>query len=78
MSSRSWLDALKPRFTPPLNRPRRDSGQTKSSSRSLRVEMLEDRRLLAFVPAASYPVGTGPQAVVSADVSVRPTASCQV
>ena len=68
MSSRSWLEALKPRFTPPLNRhPRRDSGQTKSSSRSLRVEMLEDRRLLAFVAAASYPVGTSPQGVVAAD-----------
>ena len=68
MSSRSWLDALKPRFTPPLNRhPQRDSIQKGSASRSLRVEMLEDRRLLALVPAASYPVGSNPQAVASAD-----------
>jgi len=33
----------------------------------LRLETLEDRRLLAFVSAVSYPVGTSPQAVVAAD-----------
>ena len=30
-------------------------------------ETLEDRRLLSFSPAVSYPVGTNPQAVVTAD-----------
>src|SRR5215213_7366292 len=30
-------------------------------------EVLEDRRLLSFSPATSFPVGTNPQAVVTAD-----------
>ena len=36
-------------------------------SRRLFLESLEDRRLLAFVPAAIDPAGTGPQAVLTAD-----------
>ena len=30
-------------------------------------ETLEDRRLLSFSPVASFPVGTNPEAVVTAD-----------
>ena len=33
----------------------------------LSLETLEDRRLLAFDPIASYPVDTSPQAVVTGD-----------
>src|SRR5262249_6068239 len=33
----------------------------------LNLEVLEDRCLLSFSPAVSYPVGTNPQAVVTAD-----------
>src|SRR3982750_787942 len=32
-----------------------------------RCEVLEDRRLLSFSPATSFPVGANPQAVVTAD-----------
>jgi hypothetical protein len=38
-----------------------------SAARSLRLEPLEERRLLAFAPVASYDVGLDPQAVVTAD-----------
>ena len=36
-------------------------------ARRLLLEGLEDRRLLTFAPAAGYPVGDDPQAVVAAD-----------
>lgn len=39
----------------------------KQRARRLLLEGLEDRRLLAFVPAVSYPAGSSPQAVVTAD-----------
>lgn len=44
-----------------LNRVRR------GARRPLKLEALEDRRLLAFVPEVSYPVGAYPAAIVSAD-----------
>jgi hypothetical protein len=68
MFARSWFDALKSRLTRTLNRhERRASGQRGPATRHLRLEPLEDRCLLAFVPTASYPVGTSPQAIVTAD-----------
>jgi hypothetical protein len=68
MSARSWLDALKSRFTHPQNRhQRRAAGQKRPPGRSLRVEMLEERRVLALAAPVDYDVGASPQALVSAD-----------
>ena len=60
---------------PPI-RPRTGPGPTPSRATGLAVEprrigynleVLEDRCLLSFSPVVSFPVGTGPQAVVTAD-----------
>src|SRR6187455_1510777 len=69
MSTRSWLDALKSRFLRILNRhERRASARRGPAARGLKVESLEDRRVLAFVvPPVNYDAGTNPQAIVSAD-----------
>jgi hypothetical protein len=68
MSARSWLDALKSRFTHPQNRhQRRAASQKRPAGRSLRVEMLEDRRVLALAAPVGYDTGTSPLAIVSAD-----------
>jgi VCBS repeat protein/Calx-beta domain-containing protein/FG-GAP repeat protein/putative extracellular protein len=40
---------------------------TAAASRRLLLEGLEDRRVMAFVPAANYPVGAGPQEAIAAD-----------
>ena len=54
MFNRSWFDALKSRFTrTPTRQERRASGQT---SRRLRLEVLEDRRVLAFLAPVDYAV----------------------
>ncbi len=42
------------------------ASQRRKTRRS-RFESLEDRCLLSLTPAGSYPVGTGPQAIVAAD-----------
>ncbi len=68
MLARSWFDALKYRFTRKLNRQeRRASGRRGPPTRLLKVETLEDRRVLAFAAAVNYDSGTNPQAIVSAD-----------
>jgi hypothetical protein len=68
MLTRSWIDALKSRFLRILNRhERRVSGRRGPEARRLKVEALEDRRVLAFDLAVGYPVGDNPQAIVSAD-----------
>lgn len=68
MLARSWIDVLKSRFLRTLNRQeRRASGRRGPATRHLRLESLEDRCLLAFLPAESYSVGTSPQAVLTAD-----------
>ena len=48
---------------------RRTSGQVNHgyATRRLRFESFEDRRMLSFTPASSFPVGAEPQAVVTAD-----------
>src|SRR5437870_8711282 len=48
-------------------RQRRAIRQRLSASRSLRLEPLEGRRLLAFDPVSSYPVEGNPQAVETGD-----------
>ena len=51
-----------------LARPqRRRAARLNPPSRRLFVEGLEDRRLLTFLPATSYPAGANPQAIVAAD-----------
>ena len=68
MLTRSWFDALKSRFTRTLNRQeRRASGRRGPPTRLLKVETLEDRRVLAFAAPVNYDAGTNPQAIVSAD-----------
>src|SRR6478672_1341611 len=68
MLVRHWFDTLKSRLTRPLTRQqRRAAGRKAPEARHLRLETLEDRRLLAFDLAVNYPVGTSPQAIVSAD-----------
>src|SRR5688500_9660393 len=69
MLTRSWIDVLKSRLLRILNRhERRVSGRRGLEARRLKVETLEDRRVLAFVvPAVNYAAGENPQAIVSAD-----------
>src|SRR6185436_3309691 len=68
MLHRSWFDALKSRFTrTPTRQERRASGQRGPNSRRLRLEVLEDRRVLAFVAPVDYAAGANPQAVLTAD-----------
>src|SRR5687768_3363304 len=67
MSFTSWLRNVRSAFA---------QGQTERNHRrrSLRVpthrphlEVLEDRCLLSFTPAAGYPVGPGPESLLAAD-----------
>ena len=67
MLVRSWLAALVSQITrQPTRRERRAAGLD-GRSRHLHVESLEDRRLMAFDTAVSYPVGSYPFDVVAAD-----------
>ncbi|MCE9527114.1 MAG: FG-GAP-like repeat-containing protein [Planctomycetales bacterium] len=69
MLTRSWFDALKSRFLRILNRhERRATARRGPAARGLKVESLEDRRVLAFVvPPVNYDAGENPQAIVSVD-----------
>jgi hypothetical protein len=70
MSIRTLFDGLKSRRspgTPP--RQRRALRERVSAARPLRLEALEERRLLAYLPAASEPAGLSPQAMVTADLT---------
>src|SRR5262245_53299683 len=60
MSSRSFF-----RHSRPHRKVRRANHPL--AGRRPQIEALEDRRLLAFSPLASYGVGQSPQAIVSAD-----------
>jgi Calx-beta domain/FG-GAP-like repeat len=67
---------MKTKATPTLRsvRPRPTSQLTRrrfhqQAIRRACAETLEDRRLLSFGPAASYPVGINPQAVTTADLN---------
>jgi len=49
----------------PAGRARRVPSRRRPAATRLQLEALEDRCLLSFSPAVSYPVGLGPQAVVT-------------
>src|SRR5262245_8872853 len=55
-----------PSFPKPARRGKR-AAPRRPETRRLLLESLEDRCLLTFAPAATYPVGMYPQAIVSAD-----------
>ncbi len=60
MSLNSWLQNLRSAFAPrrgQRNHARR--GSLRATTHRLSLEPLEDRRLLAFSPVATYPVGGG-------------------
>ena len=67
MLVRSWLDALKSRFTRQRTRRARRAADRSRENRRLFLEGLEDRRVMAFAPAVNYPVDHAPQAMVAAD-----------
>jgi hypothetical protein len=54
-------------FRNPAGRTRRMASRRRPGHRRLQLEALEDRCLLSFSPAVSYPVGINPQAVVTGD-----------
>ncbi len=68
MSFNSWLQNLRSALAP--SRGQRHHGRwgsLRAATHRPDLEVLEDRCLLSFSPVASFPVGTNPQAVVSAD-----------
>jgi Calx-beta domain/FG-GAP-like repeat len=65
---RSWLDVLGIGTQPRRSRSGQRSGdRRRPMARRLLVEGLEQRQLLAFLPAADFPFGPNPVAVVAAD-----------
>jgi hypothetical protein len=68
MSSNSWLQNIRSALAPGRgHRQRQRRGSLRAATHRLNLEALEDRCLLSFSPATSYPVGPTPQALVSAD-----------
>ena len=68
MSSPGWLHDL--RFAPAPRRGRRHHkgrDRLRAATHRLNLEVLEDRVTPSFSPATSFPVGTSPQAVATAD-----------
>src|SRR6266545_4605692 len=68
MSFTSWLQNLRSALA--RRRGQRHHGRRgslRAATQRPQLETLEDRCLLSFSPAASYAVGLGPQAVVTAD-----------
>src|SRR5947207_14817616 len=63
---RSVLNRLKSVASQPRAE-RRGAARRKGAASTPHLEVLEDRCLLSFSPAVSYPAGTNPQAVVTAD-----------
>src|SRR5262245_23639689 len=66
MSSHSWLRNLRSALVPRRDLHRR-RGSLRAAACRPSLEVLEDRCLLSFSPAVSYPVGPNPQAVVTGD-----------
>ncbi|MBI2826895.1 MAG: VCBS repeat-containing protein [Planctomycetia bacterium] len=65
---RSAMDSLQSRSArTPVRQSSRQSARSRFVARHISIEPLEERRMLSFSPAASYPVGASPAAVVSAD-----------
>src|SRR5439155_1191621 len=68
MSFHRWLQNLRSALA--LGRGQRQHrrrGSLRAATQRPNLEVLEDRCLLSFSPAVSYPAGTNPQAVVRAD-----------
>src|SRR4051794_17689591 len=64
MSFPSWLRNLRSALAPRRGQRR---GSLQAVNSRLNLEILEDRNLLSFSPAVSYPVSQYPHAVVAAD-----------
>lgn len=65
---RNLFDYLAPTLSrAPVGRARRVASRRRPAATRLQLEALEDRCLLSFSPAVSYPVGLSPEAVVTAD-----------
>ncbi len=68
MSFNSWLQNLRSALAPRRGqRKHARRGSLRAATHRLSLEPLEDRRLLAFSPATSYPLVANPGAVVTAD-----------
>jgi FG-GAP-like repeat/RTX calcium-binding nonapeptide repeat (4 copies) len=68
MSLHSWLHSLRSALAPSRGqRHHWRPGARRAATHRPNLEVLEDRCLLSFSPAVSYPVGTSPQAVLTAD-----------
>ena len=67
MSFTSWLNSLTFARAPEGKHHLRRRHAHHGAIHRLHLETLEDRRLLAFSPAASFPVGPNPQAMVAGD-----------
>ena len=68
MSFNSWLQNLRSALAPGRGqRHHRRRGSLRAATHRPNLEVLEDRCLLSFSPAASFPVDTSPQAVATAD-----------
>jgi hypothetical protein len=63
----SWFDSHAKRTSRRPSRPARRAADRSRQTRRLFLEGLEDRRVMAFVPAVNYPVDSAPQALVAAD-----------
>jgi hypothetical protein len=78
MSFHSWLQNLQSPLAPGWGTrksrrrgslSRRRGGSPRAARHRLHLEVLEDRRLLAFLGPASYGVGNGPSGIVAADLN---------
>jgi hypothetical protein len=68
MSSRSWQQNLRSTLAlRPFRRHQGRRGSPPATASRPCLERLEDRSLLSFSPAASFPVGTNPNSVATAD-----------
>ncbi len=68
MSFNSWLQNLRSARAPGRGqRPQRRRGSLRAATHRLNLEALEDRCLLSFSPALSYPAGAFPHGVLTAD-----------
>ena len=64
-----WSRTLIHKFVTGSARRKFNTAKRRRSSRSVLVEMLEDRSLMALMTAVSYEVGGSPQALASGDLN---------
>src|SRR5205085_8067448 len=68
MSFNNWLQNLRSAIAPSRGqRNHRRRVSLRAATHRPKLEVLEDRLTPSFSPAVSYPTGTGPQAVLTAD-----------